>query len=106
MFRYTHDAALVSDPAWLLRGLAPDRAMLRNPHPDPIPPSDLRIDSNVPASLHPADPSLPDHMPSQAQVWVLRPRTRRPAPPAGSTRRNPSVRLHNRLSTCLPDQAS
>ena len=32
------DAALASDPAWLLRGHAQDRAVLRNPHREPIPP--------------------------------------------------------------------
>jgi len=51
------DAALASDPAWLLREHALDRATPRNPHREPIPPSDPRIGSNVPAFQHPADPS-------------------------------------------------
>jgi hypothetical protein len=60
---YSTDAALASDPAWLLRGHAPDPARPRNPHPEPIPPSDLRSDSNAPTSQRPVDPSLPDHLP-------------------------------------------
>jgi len=35
----------------------------RNLYPDPIPPSDHRSDSNVPASQHPAGLPLPDHLP-------------------------------------------
>jgi hypothetical protein len=54
---YSTDAALASDPAWLLPGRAPDPAGPRNLHPEPIPPSDLPIDNNVPASQHRVDPS-------------------------------------------------
>jgi hypothetical protein len=54
---YSTDAALASDPAWLLRGYAPDPAMPQNLHPEPIPPLDRRHDNNVPASQRPVDRS-------------------------------------------------
>jgi hypothetical protein len=69
------DDVPAADPAWPLRAHVPGRATPRNLRPEPIPPLDLRIDSNVPASPHRAGPSSPGRQPSLAPVLALPPRT-------------------------------
>src|ERR1017187_3962502 len=100
------DDELATDPASPLHAHAPGRVTPQNPHQEPIPTSDRRIDSFAPASRRRVDRSSPGRRPSPGPVTGRSPRTAHLAPPTASKVRIQLVQLHSRPATSLPVQAS